>query len=81
MQDCARRWRAVRKTGRLDPVHALTGMTWDGLFWIEAGEVRHGLRNMRFNESPLDCRQRLTALGRPERVLDGSAAHVPPDAD
>ncbi|MBM3216884.1 TldD/PmbA family protein [Candidatus Poribacteria bacterium] len=38
----------------VDPMKLLlTGMTRDGLFWIEGGEVRHGIRNLRFNESPL----------------------------
>jgi predicted Zn-dependent protease len=29
----------------------LTGMTRDGTFWIEGGKVRHGVRNLRFNQS------------------------------
>ena len=37
------------------------------LVYIEDGEVRHGLTNMRFNESPLRCLERLTAASRPER--------------
>jgi predicted Zn-dependent protease len=38
----------------VDPMKfLLTGMTRDGLYWIEGGKVRHGLRNMRFNDSPL----------------------------
>jgi len=63
----------------VDPMKLLlTGMTRDGLFWIEDGAVRHGLRNMRFNESPLQCLERLTAVGRPERVLNFGSAYVPP---
>ena len=52
----------------VDPMSLLlTGMTRDGLFWIEDGEVRHGLKNMRFNESPLRCLERISALGQPAR--------------
>jgi predicted Zn-dependent protease len=48
----------------VDPMTLLlTGMTRDGLFWIENGEVRHGLRNLRFNDSPLACLNRVTARG------------------
>ena len=32
---------------------ALTGLTRDGLWWIENGEVRHPVRNLRFNQSVL----------------------------
>ncbi len=32
----------------------LTGMTRDGTFWIEGGEVRHGVKNLRFNQSILE---------------------------
>ena len=33
----------------------LTGMTRDGTFLIEDGEIRHGVRNMRFNQSLVDA--------------------------
>lgn len=32
---------------------ALTGLTRDGLWWVENGEVRHPVRNLRFNQSML----------------------------
>jgi len=52
----------------------ITGMTRDGLFRIERGEVTHGLKNMRFNESILG------ALNRCElsRELVRSESHVLP---
>ena len=31
----------------------LTGLTRDGLWWVENGEVRHPVRNLRFNQSVL----------------------------
>lgn len=52
----------------VDPMKLLlTGMTRDGLFWIEDGEIRHGLKNMRFNESPLRCLDHITARGPEKR--------------
>ncbi len=53
----------------------VTGMTRDGTFRIEKGEVRHAVKNMRFNESLLSLLERIEALGAPERVY-GSL--VPP---
>lgn len=46
----------------------VTGMTRDGLFWIEKGEVRHALRNMRYNETLLPLIGRIESLGAPRRV-------------
>ena len=48
----------------------LTGLTRDGTFYIENGEIRHPVQNFRFNESPALMLQNLEALGRPERVGD-----------
>jgi predicted Zn-dependent protease len=31
----------------------LTGLTRDGLWWVENGEIRHPVRNLRFNQSVL----------------------------
>jgi PmbA protein len=54
----------------------ITGMTRDGLFMIENGEVKHGLKNMRFNESIVG------ALGRCQLAseLVRSESHVLPAA-
>jgi len=48
----------------------VTAMTRDGTFWIEDGKIRHGLKNMRFNESCLGMLQRTVALGTPEVCVD-----------
>lgn len=32
----------------------LTGMTRDGTFWIEDGEIKYGVKNLRFNASIID---------------------------
>ena len=45
----------------------LTGMTRDGTFLVENGQVRHGIRNFRFNESLLDMLSSVEMLGVPER--------------
>ena len=51
-------------TRPVDPYRLLiTGMTRDGTFWIEDGEIRHGIRNLRFNQSLVDLLQHVTALG------------------
>jgi len=60
----------------VDPMtFLLTGMTRDGLFWVEDGEVRHGITNLRFNESPLRVMENVEAMSAPARV--GAPAMVP----
>ncbi len=55
----------------------LTGLTRDGLWWIENGEVRYPVRNLRFNQSVLAMLApwNVEAIGRPERR---SPSMVPP---
>lgn len=53
----------------VDPQTLLhTGLTRDGTFYVEDGEIRHPLKNFRFNESPVIMLNNLEALGRPTRV-------------
>ncbi len=53
----------------VDPMKLIvTGMTRDGTFWIENGEVKHGLKNMRFNESVLSVLGNVAAMSPAERV-------------
>ena len=53
----------------VDPMKLLlTGMTRDGLFWIENGEIQYGIKNLRFNESPLNVIANIEMLGKPMRV-------------
>jgi predicted Zn-dependent protease len=49
---------------------ALTGLTRDGLWWVEKGAVRHPVRNLRFNQSVLAMLApgNVEAIGRPERL-------------
>jgi PmbA protein len=46
----------------------LTGMTRDGTFWIENGELKYGVKNFRFNESLIDMLNKVEMMGRPERA-------------
>jgi len=47
----------------------LTGLTRDGVFLIEAGEIIGAVNNFRFNESPVDLLRRASAVGRSEPAL------------
>jgi len=46
----------------------LTGMTRDGTFSVEDGEVRSGILNFRFNESLLHMLSNVEAMGTPVRA-------------
>jgi predicted Zn-dependent protease len=47
----------------------LTGLTRDGVYLIEDGEITAAVNNFRFNESPLDLLRRATEAGVPEPTL------------
>jgi predicted Zn-dependent protease len=47
----------------------LTGLTRDGVYLVENGEVQGAVNNFRFNESPIDLLGRLTEIGRTEPTL------------
>lgn len=46
----------------------LTGMTRDGVFLVEDGQVVRSVKNLRWNESPVVFMQNVLALSHPERV-------------
>ena len=48
----------------------LTGLTRDGLWWIEKGQIRHPVRNLRFNQSVLAMLApwNVEAIGAPQRL-------------
>ncbi|OPF84072.1 peptidase [Streptomyces antioxidans] len=62
----------------------LTGLTRDGVYLVENGEVVGEVNNFRFNESPVDLLSRATEAGRTERTLprewsdDFSRTAMPP---
>lgn len=63
----------------VDPMTMLfTGMTRDGLFRIEKGKVTHGVKNMRFNESPLAMLKNTVKVGKAVRTGIGLPNLTPP---
>lgn len=55
------------------PVHpltvTLTGMTRDGTFLIEEGEITRPVKNLRFTQSVLDALKDVVAIGRDTRLV------------
>jgi predicted Zn-dependent protease len=47
----------------------LTGLTRDGVFLVEGGEVTGAVNNFRWNESPVGLLARITEVGRTGRTL------------
>lgn len=62
----------------VDPQTLLyTGLTRDGTFYIENGQIKFPVKNFRFNESPIIMLNNLETLGKPEVTVSGeSGAHV-----
>lgn len=60
----------------VDPQTLLyTGLTRDGTFYIEDGEIKYPIKNMRFNESPIIMLNNLEELGQQYRI-DGNLVPV-----
>jgi PmbA protein len=63
-----------------NPVHPklaiVTGMTRDGLFLVEGGEVRGPVRNLRFTQSYLTALAGVEAVGSSRRLLRGFLGSV-----
>ena len=54
----------------VDPQTLLfTGLTRDGTFYIENGQIKFPIKNFRFNESPVIMLNNVEALGKPERSI------------
>ncbi len=54
---------------QLDPQTLLyTGLTRDGTFYIEDGEIKYPIKNFRFNESPIVMLNNIEELGKPVRI-------------
>ncbi|BAV09510.1 Predicted Zn-dependent protease or its inactivated homolog [Filimonas lacunae] len=66
----------------VDPQTLLyTGLTRDGTFYIENGQIKYPIKNFRFNESPIIMLNNLEELGKPERTVSGESgiqALIPP---
>ena len=53
----------------VDPQTLLyTGLTRDGTFYIENGQIKHPVKNFRFNESPIIMLNNLESLGQQVRI-------------
>ncbi len=62
----------------VDPMEMLlTGMTRDGTFLVEDGEVKYGIKNLRFNDSPLHALNRVEIMTRSRRAGEGFDALAP----
>ena len=46
----------------------LTGMTRDGTFWVEDGKIKHGIKNMRFNQSLIEMLNQVEMMSQPQRA-------------
>lgn len=47
----------------------VTGMTRDGVFWIENGEIAYPVKNLRFTQSYVQALAEVEAVGRETRLL------------
>ena len=58
----------------------LTGLTRDGTFYIENGQIKYPVKNFRFNESPVIMLNNVEEFGKPVRVKsdEGDTAMVVP---
>jgi predicted Zn-dependent protease len=59
----------------------LTGLTRDGTFYIEDGEIKYPIKNFRFNESPVIMLNNVEEFGKPVRVQpeeSGTLMLLPP---
>jgi len=54
----------------------LTGLTRDGTFYIEDGEIKYPIKNFRFNESPAIMLNNIEEIGKPVRVADDESPFV-----
>ncbi len=61
----------------VEPMNAvLTGMTRDGTFLIEDGEIRRPIKNLRFTESVLKALSRVSAISRDRRVCSEGTVYA-----
>jgi PmbA protein len=63
-----------------NPVHPklaiVTGMTRDGTFYVESGEIKGPVRNLRFTQSYLEALAATSAISRERRTLKGDFGGV-----
>jgi predicted Zn-dependent protease len=63
-------------TNVVEPMKAvITGMTRDGTFWIEEGEVKNPIKNLRFTESILKALSRVKAISRERKICSSGSVY------
>ena len=55
----------------------LTGLTRDGTFYIENGEIKYPIKNFRFEESVVVLLNNIEEIGRPQRVVSFEVGTFP----
>jgi predicted Zn-dependent protease len=55
-----------------------TGLTRDGTFLIENGQVTHPVKNLRWNETPIFMLNNIEMMGAPVRISAGESAGLTP---
>jgi predicted Zn-dependent protease len=59
-------------TRPVEPVRVvITGMTRDGTFLVERGEIAQPVKNLRFTQSYIEALNRVEAIGRDTKLLSG----------
>lgn len=57
--------------GFVEPMQAVfTGMTRDGTFWVEDGEIKYGVKNLRWTESMLRAFSNVKLLSRDRKLVN-----------
>ncbi len=57
--------------GFLDPPQAtMTGMTRDGVFLVEEGQIKHGVKNLRFTESMVKAFSNVVEMSREKKLVN-----------
>jgi predicted Zn-dependent protease len=63
-------------TNVMEPMKAvITGMTRDGTFWIEEGEIKNPIKNLRFTESILKALSRVKAISRERKLCSSGSVY------
>ncbi len=51
------------------PKAVLTGMTRDGTFWVENGEIQHGIKNLRFTDSIIRAFSNVKGISKDRQLI------------
>ena len=63
-------------TNVVEPMKTLiTGMTRDGTFWIEEGEIKNPVKNLRFTESVLKALSRVKAVSQERKICSSGSVY------